>query len=271
MLEHEKWKKEVKKDGNMNSKKIMNILVTITAVLLIFILITIFVNTAGVTILKYANAKNYDEIIQANSEESINSENTHIDASLAESGISNETTSRSDVDRANILQIDLKEQKQTDEYVELVTINDVKISFNMDVSKTTGLSRDDFIYFVQNMKCDKTGILERNAGYIWDYCQMYNVNEIFVLGICGIESAWCSASQHQNAHNYASLMKGGKLIKYESDQQGFEAMIKLLGQRYLSPKGSLYHGSTITGVGTSYCNATTWPKKVYTCMQQALR
>ena len=30
-------------------------------------------------------------------------------------------------------------------------------------------------------------------------------------------------------------------------------------------------GSTITGVGTRYCNTTTWPKKVYTCMQKVFQ
>lgn len=147
-------------------------------------------------------------------------------------------------------------------------LEDVKISFNMDVSKTTGLSREDFILLVQNCKYDKTGILEKNAGWIWDCCQKYSVNEIFVLGICGIESGWCSAPQHQRTHNYASLMSGGKLIPYATDEEGFEAMIKLLGQRYLTPGASFYHGATITGVGQCYCNPTSWPKKVYTCMQQ---
>ena len=141
----------------------------------------------------------------------------------------------------------------------------------MDVSKTTGVSKEDFIYLVENMKYDKTGILARNAGWIWECCQKYSVNEIFVLGICGIESGWCSAPQHQNTHNYSSLMSGGKLIAYTSDEAGFEAMIKLLGQKYLTPGASLYHGATITGVGKCYCNPTSWPKKVYTCMQQALQ
>ena len=141
----------------------------------------------------------------------------------------------------------------------------------MDVSKTTGLSKEDFIYLVQNMRCDTTGILGKNAGFIWECCQKYSVNEIFVLGICGIESGWCTAPQHQNTHNYSSLMTGGHLIPYSSDEEGFEAMIKLLGERYLRPGASFYHGATITGVGQCYCNPTTWPQKVYVCMQQALR
>ena len=155
-------------------------------------------------------------------------------------------------------------QAEAEKYIKL---EDVKISFDMDVSKTCGLSKQDFISLVENMKYDRTGILAKNAGYIWEYCQKYSVNEIFVLGICGIESAWCSAPQHQNAHNYSSLMSGGRLIPYATDEEGFEAMIKLLGERYLTPGASFYHGATITGVGRCYCNPTSWPGKVYTCMQ----
>lgn len=185
-------------------------------------------------------------------------------------------SSRSTIDRAGNLYINTDPSKQQDpeEYEELrqyIKLEDLKISFDMDVSKTTGLSKEDFIKFVQNMKCDRTGILAKNAGCIWECCQKYNVNEIFVLGICGIESAWCSAPQHQNTHNYSSLMTGGKLIPYPSDEAGFEAMIKLLGERYLTPGASFYHGATITGVGRCYCNPTSWPGKVYTCMQQAMK
>lgn len=154
-----------------------------------------------------------------------------------------------------------------DEIREYIKLEDVKISFDMDVSQTCGLSKEDFISLVENMKYDTTGILAQNAGYIWEYCQKYNVNEIFVLGICGIESAWCTAPQHQNTHNYSSLMSGGRLIPYATDQEGFEAMIKLLGEKYLTPGASFYHGATITGVGRCYCNPTSWPGKVYTCMQ----
>jgi beta-N-acetylglucosaminidase len=111
-------------------------------------------------------------------------------------------SSRSEVNRLGSMYINTNENsyQKPDEYEELkqyIKIEDVRISFDMDVSKPTGLSKEDFVTLVTNMKYDKTGILEKNAGVIWECCQKYNVNEIFVLGICGIESAWCSAPQHQ--------------------------------------------------------------------------
>jgi len=196
-------------------------------------------------------------------------------ASIVKNGV---VSSRSQIDRVSSKiyvntnpELDNNETEEYTEIKEYIKREDLKISFDMDVSKPCGLSREDFIDLVQNMKCDSTGILAKNAGCIWDLCQKYNVNEIFILGICGIESAWCTAPQHQNTHNYSSLMTGGHLIPYETDEQGFEAMISLLGQKYLTPGASFYHGSTITGVGRCYCNPNSWPTKVYTCMQQALK
>lgn len=293
----------------MKNKKIMTAMIVIILILLVTIIVGTVLNMAGIDFLKLVNNKNNIEEI-ANNEKTENMANIQINAEQnsdlteqntnnEENGnvniqeiraaavmqndneVINEISSRSQVARQIIpepetLYIDTDENsaKNTDEYEELkqyIKLEDVKISFNMDVSKTTGLSKSDFITLVQNMKYDRTKILAKNAGWIWECCQKYNVNEIFVLGVCGIESAWCSAPQHQRTHNYSSLMNKGKLIPYASDEAGFEAMIQLLGQRYLTPGASFYHGSTITGVGTCYCNPNSWPKKVYTCMQQVFQ
>ena len=227
------------------------------------------------------NVESEDEInAQQNVTNKIDTQNIQEARAAASGGnkIIEQISSRAEVERINRTPIyvdvdstNAEENTTEDGYEEIKTytkLEDLKISFDMDVSQPTGLSKSDFVELVKKMKYDRTGILEKNAEYIWEYCQKYSVNEIFVLGICGIESGWCSASQHQSTHNYSSLMKGGKLIAYASDKDGFEAMIKLLGQKYLSSRGSLYHGKTITAVGRSYCNATTWPKKVYKCMNQ---
>lgn len=258
----------------MRNKKIIITMMSCITILLITIIIGIILNITNSNVIKKAqtqiNKIAFHESIGNATEQTASIQNIQELRVLAANG---KWVSRSDIDRENeTLYINLTQEEQID-YEEIVTyINpeELKISFNMDVSKTTGLSQEDFVTLVQNMKCDKTGILEKNAAWIWECCQKYSVNEIFVLGICGIESAWCSAPQHQNTHNYCSMMKGGKLISYNSDEAGFEAMIKLLGQKYLSPNGALYHGTTITGVGTKYCNTTTWPPKVYKCMQQVL-
>ena len=275
----------------MNNKKLVITMVVTISVLLLCAVIIGILNMAGIDLLKIgklSTKENQAEIALAeiNLDECYGTiedqvleqkiqdiQNINFSETNANATIMNFiSSSRSNyVDRS--LYVDIEDKIIQEDYEEVKTyipLSEVKISFNMDVSQTTGLSKEDFVSLVQNMKYDKTGILKANAEVIWVNCQKYNVNEIFVLGICGIESAWCSAPQHQRAHNYASLMSKGKLIPYSTDAEGFEALIKLLGQRYLTPGGGLYHGATITGVGTSFCNTTTWPPKVYKCMQLAL-
>lgn len=219
------------------------------------------------------NNSNGENAVNIETVETKNTETNNIQelrtASNENNSVSSRSTQFSRVEEVydTIAEEERKQAEIEAEKAKYIKLEDVQISFDMDVSKTCGLSREDFISLVENMKYDRTGILAKNAGCIWDLCQQYSVNEIFVLGICGIESAWCSAPQHQNTHNYSSLMSGGRLIPYATDEEGFEAMIKLLGEKYLTPGASFYHGATITGVGRCYCNPTSWPGKVYTCMQ----
>lgn len=276
----------------MNNKKIVITMIITISVLLFLSLVIGILYFAGVDITKIGKSKEngqYKEVELATVD--LTADNITIEEQITEQNIQkiqNIDLARTNINptianyiessRTNVIRrdlyVDLEERIEQADYEELksyIPVSEVKISFNMDVSKPTGLSRDDFIELVSKMRYDRTGILEANAGVIWDCCQKYNVNEIFVLGICGIESAWCSAPQHQRTHNYASLMSKGKLIPYASDAEGFEALIKLLGQNYLTPGRGVYHGKTITGVGTSYCNTTTWPPKVYKCMQQVFQ
>lgn len=261
-----------------NKKVISNIIIAIVVVLYCVVMAFVIRNVRK-DIAKVAN-QNVQNTIQEESVNNVENQNTvsnnetiqvssqDIQNNRITASNTNSISSRSEVDRTTVNNNQTQSNLQTESTVK---IEDVKISFNMDVSKTTGLSQQDFVTLIQNLKSDKTGILAENAAWIWECCQKYNVNEIFVIGVCGIESGWCSAPQHQNAHNYASLMKNGKLIKYSSDKEGFEAMIKLLGEKYLNSNGRYYHGATITGVGTCYCNTTTWPGKVFKCMQQVIK
>ena len=259
----------------MKGKKLIIIMMTTITILLVVVFLGSILNfsKSNTEIDLIKTAENYENTEIA-TETGENETQTPQEARMAAVNANDSISSRSAVDRYESVYVNTdpnaQPEDECEELIQYTKIEDIQISFDMDVSKTTGLSKDDFVYLVQNMKCDRTGILGKNAAFIWDCCQKYSVNEIFVLGICGIESAWCSAPQHQNTHNYSSLMTGGHLIPYNTDEEGFEAMIKLLGERYLTPGGSFYHGATITGVGRCYCNPTSWPGKVYTCMQQAL-
>ena len=123
-------------------------------------------------------------------------------------------------------------------------IDEIRISRDMDLTITCGVSREDFIKLMTNLRVDTSGFFEKNAGIIYDLCQKYELNEIFFCGLIAGESGWNIASSHRNTHNYISMMSRGKLIRYSSDAEGLEAAAKLLHNRYLTPGGSYYRGKT---------------------------
>ena len=150
------------------------------------------------------------------------------------------------------------------------SISKVKISKTMDLTKRTGLSRDDFIKLISGVKADTSGFFEDNAGKIYDLCKKYSINEIFFCGLISAESGWNIASNHRRTHNYISLMSGGKLIKYSSVNEGLEVAAQKLHYNYLTPGGKFYHGKTLAGVKTCFCPSSGWVNLVYGRMQQIL-
>lgn len=166
------------------------------------------------------------------------------------------TTSRSGVNREN---------KQEQNYIKP---KDVKISKNMDLSKRTGLSKEDFKKVIKNLKQDRTKFFYTNADTIYDLCEKYEINEIFFCGLIVAESGWNIAGNHRSTHNYISLMYKGKLIRYSSTEEGLEVAAKKLHQNYLTPGGKFYNGKTIVGVQKRFCPASsTWDDLVYGSMK----
>ena len=176
----------------MKNKKIIITMMVIITILLVTTILGIILNIIEVDILK--NSQNNFFQISGNQNTNIEKENytdsTEISASqdiqelrmatiVNENNFINSLVSRSEIERQknDSIHVNLSQTSQ-DDYEEIITyvkLEEVKISFNMDVSKTTGLSKEDFVTLVQNMKCDKTGILEKNAAWIWECCQKYSV------------------------------------------------------------------------------------------------
>ena len=150
------------------------------------------------------------------------------------------------------------------------SIKDVKISKNMDLTVRTGLSREDFIKLISNVKYDTSGFFEENAGTIYDLCEEYSINEIFFCGLISAESGWNIASNHRKTHNYISLMSKGKLIHYNSLYEGLKVAAQKLHNNYLTPGGAFYHGKTLSGVKVCFCPSSTWVDLVYGRMEQIL-
>ena len=66
-------------------------------------------------------------------------------------------------------------------------------------------------------------------------------------------------------------MSGGKLIRYDSVEDGLETAARTLHNNYLTEGGRFYYGSTLSGVKTRFCPASpTWVNLVYGRMEQVL-
>lgn len=171
------------------------------------------------------------------------------------------TTSRSSEERIVEEQI-LEEQQE-----KYITIEEIKISRDMDLTKRCGISKEDFKTLMTNLKSDTSGFFKENSDTIYDLCEKYEINEIFFCGLIAAESGWKISSNHRNANNYISMMSKGKLIRYSTEEEGLEAAAKLLHNKYLTEGGSCYYGKTLSAVQKRFCpNSSTWVGLVYGCM-----
>lgn len=174
-------------------------------------------------------------------------------------------TSRSGGDRTK------KEENENNE-INYIRVDEITISKAMDLTKRTGVSKEDFKELMKNLKVDTSGFFYKNSDTIYDLCEKYELNEVFFCGLIAAESGWNIQSNHRKAHNYISMMSKGKLIKYASEEAGLEAAAKLLHTKYLTPGGSYYRGKTLSSVQKIFCpNSSTWVGLVYGCMKQVVK
>lgn len=149
------------------------------------------------------------------------------------------------------------------------TIDEVTISRDMDLTVGTGLSKEDFKELIGSVKADTSKFFYDNAETIYDLCEEYELNEIFFCGLISAESGWNIASNHRNTNNFISLMVNGKLLRYDSVEEGLEVAAKSLHNNYLTPGGRFYYGKTLSGVKTRFCPvSSTWVDLVYGRMKQ---
>ena len=155
------------------------------------------------------------------------------------------------------------------EETKYISIEEIKISKNMDLTKICGISKEDFKKLMKDLKYDTSKFFYNNSDIIYDLCQKYQINEIFFCGLIAGESGWNIAQNHRRTCNYISMMSKGKLIKYATPEEGLEAAAKLLHNKYLSENGAFYCGKTLSSVQRYFCpDSSTWVNLVYTCMSK---
>lgn len=179
-----------------------------------------------------------------------------------------ETTTEEDSEIANSLANPIEKGIEDLKYI---SIDEVKISSDMDITAFCGLSRDDFITLISNCSADTTGWFEDHAGQIYDLCHKYQLNEIFFCGLISAESGWNIASNHRSTNNFISLMSGGRLIRYSSEDEGLETAARTLHKNYLSEGGSFYYGKTLAAMNTKFCGSSSWVSLVYGRMKQIVK
>ena len=146
----------------MKNKKIIISMMSVITILLIITILGIILNLTGVNIFKNAQNRIYtianNNLIKDNENQNNNIEQIESlqdieqlrTASITENTFIKTVVSRSDINRNQTLYVNLT-QTQQDDYEEIKTyikLEDLTISLNMDVSKTTGLSKEDFVFLV---------------------------------------------------------------------------------------------------------------------------
>ncbi len=161
-----------------------------------------------------------------------------------------ETTARSSVDRT-------KEDKK------------IEIAKDMDLTVRCGLTKEEFKELIKNLTCDKTGFFYENSDTIYEVCKKYELNEIFFCGLIAAESGWSISKNHREKCNYISMMSKGKLIRYDSPEEGLEVAAKLLHNKYLTEGATYYKGKTLEDVRKGFCpKIKKWTNLVYEQMEQ---
>lgn len=210
--------------------------------------------------------------IQAEKESDLSNKNELIKrvATTSRAGIKREESSSS----AQNLDLTEKTEENNEENINsktenYISIDEIKISKNMDLTVRCGISKEDFKYLMKNLKPDTTDFFYNHSDIIYDLCEKYELNEVFFCGLIAGESGWKISSNHRAKCNYISMMSKGKLIKYSTPEEGLEAAAKLLHNKYLTKGGAYYSGKTLSNVQKVFCpNSSTWVNLVYGCMKQ---
>lgn len=266
------------------SFKISTLLLVILAIIIVSTVVNILINKVGNnTEDKIANSNiEIQKDINAKEDNNKESQNTERKITATISSRSSETRPTENTPNlkggvgAITLDVEHSLEEEIEAEIELVEqttpIEEVTISKDMDLTVRTGLSREDFITLISGVEEDKSGFFEENSGLIYDLCEKYQINEIFFCGLIAGESGWRIADNHRRTFNYISLMSGGKLIRYDSVEDGLETAAKTLHNNYLTEGGKFYYGPTLAGVKTRFCPASsTWTNLIYGNMKLILK
>ena len=208
-----------------NEKMNINIILYITAIGIIFSTIFFIYNAAQTKYIESVGAEQ-DETEEVQTNEEVEIAKVETQEVSSRKSINDRQSTETQTENNQTEQIEATNQEQNQEPEKIYTqIKDVKISKDMDLTVSTNLSKEDFKTVISGVKQDTSKFFYNNSDLIYDLCQKYELNEIFFCGLISAESGWNIADNHRRTHNYISLMSKGNLIKYNSVEEGLEALL----------------------------------------------
>ena len=167
------------------------------------------------------------------------------------------------------------------EYTKEELIN--TLSFDMDLSKPSGFSLEQFRQALQNNSSDVNNIFTENADYFYYAEQEYGLNGIFLAAVAIHESGWGTSNiavQKNNLFGYMAYDSNSyySAKTFSSYAEGIDLLARVFVKYYLNPagteiyggniaEGKYYNGSTLQGVNTKYASDSSWATKVYSVMK----
>ena len=123
----------------------------------------------------------------------------------------------------------------------------------LDISSTSGISKEDFIYALENCEEDENKVLAENAELIWNTCQRYKINEFALCGLISFESGWCDSRLSKNKKNIMSIRcSNGEYIFYDSYGECIHQCAKLLKCNYINEDGRYATGGELLDIAPVY-------------------
>ena len=156
------------------------------------------------------------------------------------------------------------------------------LDFNMDLSKPSGLSLDQFKKILTGNPGDTQGVLASNAEFFY-YCErQYGINGVFLASMAIHEGGWGTskiANDKKNLFGYGAYDSNpyGGASQFGSYAEGIDLVARVLVKNYLHPKGeeiydgqiangTYFNGPTLTGVNTRYATDKNWANAVFKWM-----
>ena len=156
------------------------------------------------------------------------------------------------------------------------------LDFNMDLTKPSGLSLNQFKKVLSGNSGDTKNVLASNAEFFYYAERQYGINGIYLASMAIHEGGWGTskiANDKKNLFGYGAYDSNpyGGSYSFSTYSEGIDLVARVLVKNYLNPKGTeiydgqiatgmYYNGPTLTGVNTRYASDKGWAEKVFKWM-----